>query len=43
MLRAICYFGEGAAGAAPRGDGSVQGGLVMICSHLSVPNAVVVD
>ena len=27
----------------PRGDGSVASGLVMICSHLSAPNAEVVD
>ena len=27
----------------PCGDGSVVSGLVMICSHLSEPNAVVVD
>ena len=29
-LGAVCCFGEGAAVAAPRGDGSVAGGLVMI-------------
>jgi hypothetical protein len=42
-LEQIACFEEGAAGAAPRGDGSVAGGLVMICSDLSAPNAMVVD